>query len=239
MLKLISCAIILAAVCNAQEHLTCLRTDDVLNQRSPQASQRVLQGLPGKRGAKGQTGSRGRPGQKGEPGFRDDRQLSLLRDQINSLSQEVQTLKNESRKNRLLIAGGSKWLHVPPNFYIYQLTPGTQSWQKSQEFCQNWGGDLAVYGVKSLENRKKLIRNLPIKDLFWIGANDIASEGNWVWVNGERANSSELHWWGSEPNNIGNEDCIRVIEDFTNSNAGLAYDVPCGYSHQGLCEKQI
>ena len=62
MLKLVACIIVLVVVCCAQEHLTCLRTGDLMNHQSPQTSQRILQGPPGKRVAKGQVGSRGIPG---------------------------------------------------------------------------------------------------------------------------------------------------------------------------------
>ena len=265
MLKLVVCIIVLAAVCCAQEHLTCLRTDDVLNQQQhPQTHQRALQGPPGKRGAKGQIGSRGMPGQKGEPGIPDDQQIALLQEQynslfiqmetlknqtreyqqnqqINSLSQQVEALRNQSRDNRQLVTDVfSKGLYVPPHVYIYQLIPG-QSWQKSQEVCQNWGGHLAMHGVRTLENRKKLIQNLSINNFkFWIGANDIASEGNWVWLNGERASSSELIWASGQPNNIGGQqDCGIVIGYSGSSNVGRAADESCTSLYQGLCEKQI
>ena len=265
MLKLVVCIIILTAVRCAQEHLICLRTVGVFNQQSPQTLQSSLQGPPGKPGVKGQVGSRGRPGQKGEPGIPDDRQIVLLRDQydslsqeinalknktrenqqnelINSLSQEVEALRNQSRMNRQLVVDVfSKGLYVPPHVYIYRLTPGRQSWQKSQEFCQSWGGDLAMHGVKTLENRKTLIQNLSIKNIyFWIGANDIASEGNWTWVDGERASSSELIWSKGEPNNRrGDEDCGAAHGYPTFSFVGTAFDQSCAYLFQALCEKHI
>ena len=255
MLKLVVCIIVWTAVCSAQEHLTCLRTDDVLNRQSPQHSQRALQGSPGKRGPRGQVGSRGSPGQKGEPGIPDNQQIKLLRDQLDflsqevealknqsreNLSQEVEALKNQSRENRQLAVGEFiKGLYIPPHVYIYQLTPGHQSWQQSQEFCRNWGGTLAVHGVKTRENRKTLIQNLSIKDRFWIGANDIASEGNWVWVNGERASSSELIWYSGQPSGGRNANCVLVNGNPTSSYVELAYDVGCAFSFPGLCEKQI
>ena len=31
--------------------------------------------------------------------------------------------------------------------YIYRLTSGRQSWQKSREICQSWGGDLAMHDI--------------------------------------------------------------------------------------------
>ena len=79
MLNIVVYTILLAAVCcGQQEHLTCLRTDDVL----------------------AAMGSRGDPGQKGEPGVVDDHQLNLIRNQLNSFSQELEALKNQSEKNQ-------------------------------------------------------------------------------------------------------------------------------------------
>ena len=227
MLKLVVCIIVLTAVCSAQEHLICLRTDDVLSQRDP----------------RGQVSLRGSPGQKGEPGISDDQQIKLLRDQLDSLSQEVEALKNQSRENRQVAVGAlalSKGLYIPPHVYIYRLTPASQSWQQSQEFCRNWGGTLAFHGVKTRENRITLIQNLSIRnDYFWIGVNDIASEGNWVWVNGERASSSELIWNRGQPDGGRNANCVFVDGFPTLPAAGLAHDVPCAGSRPGLCEKQI
>ena len=168
--------------------------------------------------------------------------MILLRDQYDSLSKEVEALRNQSRLNRQLVLDVfSKGLYVPPHVYIYRLTPGRQSWQQSQRFCRNWGGNLAMHGVKTLENRKKLILKLPIENFdFWIGASDIASEGNWVWVNGESASSSELIWGGGQPDNGGgSQDCILVAGFPGVPKFGTAWDQRCGFLLQALCEKQI
>ena len=191
MLKLVVCIVMLMEVCFAQEQLTCLRANNVLTSPS-QTPPRALQGYPGKRGY---------PGQKGEPGIPDNRQLNVLRDQIDVLSQKVETLqnqsrgdqleeqinsliveiqalknqsrknhpeeqissltqeveaiKNQSRQNRQFQDLISNLLYIPLYFYVYQLTPGGQSWQESRQYCRNWGGDLAVHGVKTMQNRKK------------------------------------------------------------------------------------
>ena len=261
MLKVIICITILTAVCCAQKHLICSITDDALNQQSPQTPQRALQSSPGKRGPRGQVGLRGRSGRKGEPGVSNDRQINLLRDQLNSLSQEMEALKNQSKGNQLqdqinslsqeiktlknaskrtltLIPLGSKLLYFPPDFYIYELIPDRQSWQESRQYCRNWGGDLAVYGVKTLDNRKKLIQKLAInKDYVWIGANNFASEGNWIWVNGEDASSSELIWKDGQPDGQGrNQDCLGMRGT---SPVGLAHDLTCSDPNLGLCEKEL
>ena len=64
--------------CNAQEHLTCLRTDDVINPPSQPNHSNTQQGRPGRRGPPGPKGEKG-VGLKGEPGIPDNSQINMLR----------------------------------------------------------------------------------------------------------------------------------------------------------------
>ena len=236
------------ALCCAQEHLTCLRTDNILPQPNPQAPQTTVQGPPGKRGPKGQDGSTGSKGQKGqegltgskgqkgERGVTDNGQTDLLQEQLSSLSQQLEALKNQTTQNfELFLDVASNVLLFPP--YVYKLVPNRLTWQESRRVCQNWGGDLAVYGVKTFRNRKKLMEALSISSRFWIGASDIASEGNWMWVNGERVDSSTLTWGSSQPDSSGN--CGSVFVVYPHSPRGTADDSGCSYQYQPLCEKRV
>ena len=63
---------LLFAVGVAQEHLTCLRTENVLNPSAPPNS-RTQQGAPGKRGPMGLKG------QKGELGVPDNSTIEVLK----------------------------------------------------------------------------------------------------------------------------------------------------------------
>ena len=77
-------AISLALVtCDAQEHLTCLRTDNVINP-SPQPSPTGIQGRPGRRGPRGEKGE-SIVGMKGEPGIPDNSLIESLRGNSNQL----------------------------------------------------------------------------------------------------------------------------------------------------------
>ena len=69
---------LLIFTCNAQEHLTCLRTDDVLTP-TQQPLSRDQQGPPGKRGPRGEVGTAGPKGMKGEPGVPDNSEINSLR----------------------------------------------------------------------------------------------------------------------------------------------------------------
>ena len=235
MLKLVV-FILHLAVCCAQEHLTCMRTDNILTEEKPQVPKGIALGLPGKRGEKGNMGSRGIQGQKGEPGIPDNYQMNLLQDQLNSLSQEMRALKKQNRKYLNVIETELNIVFLHSN--VYKITPNTQSWQASRQFCQNWGGDLVVHGVKTLESRTKLIASLVVVDRFWIGAN--ASEDNWIWVNDEPASSSDLIWDNGEPNNWNNlnQDCVLVHAN-PGSAHGRADDEVCSNEFKGLCEKKL
>ena len=78
------------------------------------------------------------------------------------------------------------------------------------------------------------MKALSINEKFWIGVSDIGSEGNWVWVNGETATSSELIWSSRQPDNYGNnQDCGALYP------SGYTDDATCIGTHFGLCEKKI
>ena len=239
MLKLIVCIFIMIAVCWSQEHLTCLRTDEVLSQQSAQTTQRTLQGPPGKRGAKGQVGSRGIKGQKGEPGIPENPQMNMVRDKLNSLTQQLDAIKNLTRKTQEVIDAVKNGLLVNSYFYVYKLTSTRQSWQESRQLCRNWEGDLAVHGVQTLENRRKLFQSFSIGYHYWIGASDMVSEGNWTWLNGEPASSSELIWPSGEPNGGRTENCVFVVAQLGHTHIDRVHDVSCAIDLQGLCEKKI
>ena len=68
-------------ICIAQEHLTCLRSNDVLRLQ-PNVSTRTQQGPPGKRGPIGLKGDTGSKGNKGDPGISDQTSINALRSEI-------------------------------------------------------------------------------------------------------------------------------------------------------------
>jgi len=48
----------------------------------------------------------------------------------------------------------------------------------------------------------------------WIGLNDVSSEGNFVWASGEPVSCT--NWWGSQPDNFQNEDCVHMFHQTIN-----------------------
>ena len=68
---------------NAQEHLTYLRTNDVLRPQ-PTISTRIQQGLPKKRGPIGLKGDTGSKGNKGDPGILGQTSINELRGEVSN-----------------------------------------------------------------------------------------------------------------------------------------------------------
>lgn len=90
----------------------------------------------------------------------------------------------------------------------YQTNATNLTWTQAQTLAENSGGYLAVVG--SADENEFIRANAGFSSV-WIGLNDEASEGNFVWVNGDAVNYT--NWRSGEPNNSGgNEDYTRLLQ---------------------------
>ena len=73
----------------------------------------------------------------------------------------------------------------------------------------------------------------------WIGCNDIAHEGRFVWFQNHRRITFS-NWAPGEPNNAGNEDCCMMIYPTSYHRAGQWNDAPCGHLFENfICKKKV
>jgi hypothetical protein len=104
------------------------------------------------------------------------------------------------------------------NGHEYEVvTLNTVSWTNARAAAQalpGGGWDLAT--ITSAAENAFVTGLLPLsptdRSHFWIGANDAALEGTYVWVSGEPF--VYTNWWGGEPNNSNDEDYVAY--DFRN-----------------------
>ncbi|KAG2489770.1 hypothetical protein HYH03_011721 [Edaphochlamys debaryana] len=142
----------------------------------------------------------------------------------------------------------------------FQLWQVRKSWSDARAHCQAVGGDLVslpslsegavLYSLLSgWASSGELGQNdvLTGRDVFvWLGGNDAAQEGRFVWANGKDFTSTS--WAGGQPDNrFGNEDCVAASVQLAGSaGAGLREvvsteaqwsDMSCGVALPFVCER--
>lgn len=115
---------------------------------------------------------------------------------------------------------GYTWM----NPRCYQILSTTANWDTHRTNCISAGGWLATIR-SSTENAN--VYSL-IGSYTWIGLNDIASEGTFVWTHGET--DAYRNFFANEPNGSGN--CALMDIDF----AGKWDDYTCTSGFHGACE---
>ncbi|XP_060948487.1 CD209 antigen-like protein C [Limanda limanda] len=121
----------------------------------------------------------------------------------------------------------------------------TSSWNKSRKQCTSMSGDLVV--INNREEQRFLQSRLMEKmdersDKFWIGLTDSKKEGEWLWVDDTRLDTSLMFWREGEPDNWygenpDGEDCVRMGEKDGATNLKTWDDQSCKYFQKYICEK--
>ncbi len=104
------------------------------------------------------------------------------------------------------------------------------TWQDAKPFCEGMGAHLAT--VSSTEENA-LMAGLLGFDIAWIGGDDLATEGTFVWDDGEPFTFT--NWADQQPNNggpAGDEDCLS----FNGFVGGQWDDFTCANTEYVFCE---
>ena len=88
-----------------------------------------------------------------------------------------------------------------------------------------------------------LEQRLSLSGYYWIGLSDSASEGTWVWLNGNRANPNDGSLWRPgypQTGSSGNDrDCAGARFGQRNFHGLFVWDTPCSWAFLALCEKPV
>lgn len=107
---------------------------------------------------------------------------------------------------------------------MYFLNPSPNSGSSAQAFAQIYGANLiSVQNVQENECIMNELNRINQSGVIWIGFNDEAQEGNFVWY--DQAPITYTNWAPGEPNNAGNENCTQIYAD------GLWNDLSCNTSN--------
>ena len=94
-----------------------------------------------------------------------------------------------------------EWIQNPANGHYYRLTDPLP-WLDAEEQAVAWGGHLVT--LRSWDEESWIKDTFGEEEHFWIGFNDIETEGDWVWSSGEPV--VYTNWAEGEPNNYEDED---------------------------------
>lgn len=97
---------------------------------------------------------------------------------------------------------------------IYFLNPQSLTGAAAQSFAQTLGANLV--SIQSMTENECVLSSLtnlglPSSEVVWIGFNDEAVEGSFVWY--DQAPVTFTNWAPGEPNNAGDEDCVQIYPD--------------------------
>jgi hypothetical protein len=114
-------------------------------------------------------------------------------------------------------AEADPWVQNPANGHYYRLTEEGMPWAGAEAKAVEWGGHLVT--INDAAEEAWLRTQFYPADLragFWIGYNDIAEEGSFVWSSGEMPGYE--NWCPDEPNDLNGEDAANM--------EGYPYDEP-------------
>lgn len=89
----------------------------------------------------------------------------------------------------------------------YVLTSAAKTWTEAQAEAESLGGHLVTINAAAEENWLK--QNFGGAQQFWIGFNDVATEGAFEWASGEAV--TYTNWAPNEPNNSGGNQDFGVM----------------------------
>ena len=123
--------------------------------------------------------------------------------------------------------------HATPTFVgsfggsDYYRTNTAMNFLDSQTVAESIGGNLATVN-DAAENA--YLAGAFSGALYWIGLNDIVTEGVYEWVSGEAV--TYTNWGSGEPNDLNNEDGVH----FNFGGAGVWNDIPISFNYLAIIE---
>ncbi len=116
--------------------------------------------------------------------------------------------------------------------HVYMFCDNSLTWSAGRTVCQTYGYDLTTVNDSDENIWMVDVAYIIYFGKWWTGYNDVASEGSWVWANGET--TTYTNWHSGEPNNVGSgEDCMQLgrFGSYTWN------DEPCDSPFHYICEE--
>ena len=105
------------------------------------------------------------------------------------------------------------------------MTPTSQTWHEAKETCELMSGQLSDDTLVNRDRIKQILNDAKVNLL--LAGSDIQTEGEWVWLNGDKV--SDPYWRAGEPNGNTAESCLLATHD-------KWIDYPCCHKQKALCK---
>ena len=117
--------------------------------------------------------------------------------------------------------------------HVYMFCTSASTWTAGETECLTYGYDYAAVNDSSENDFVNNQAFLRFGGKWWVGLTDAASEGTWVWSNGDAV--SYTNWASGEPNDSGgNEDCTQLGRYYPSKTWN---DEPCSSTFRFICEE--
>ncbi|XP_069802351.1 hepatic lectin-like [Dendropsophus ebraccatus] len=146
---------------------------------------------------------------------------------VNTLAEKIKEIEHAAKK---LGTCDSGWYSFDRKCYFFSNS--RTNWARARSMCVQKSADLVVINN---ENEQRFISAITGSLAYWIGLNDIESEGNWTWVDGTDYITSYKAWSENAPSDsAGENDCAQVWK------LGKWSDKPCSEQNSfAICEKKL
>jgi hypothetical protein len=127
-------------------------------------------------------------------------------------------------------ASDPNYVPNPATQIRYFASAITQPWQAASNDCDATGAHLVVID----DSAENLYVEALSGNIFWIGMNDLVTEGTFVWVTGALVDAGGFtSWRGGQPNNEnGTQHCGEM-----DPNSSVTWnDFVCGVAQRYVCE---
>ncbi|XP_045118055.1 perlucin-like [Portunus trituberculatus] len=120
----------------------------------------------------------------------------------------------------------------------------TATWEEARDLCAGMGPNIVLATVKSPDTHRDIyeyIIEYGLAGSYWLGASDMAVEGDWHWIDGSRVPRGTPYWaihnsligWVQEPDGGAEENCLAL----DSTRKFYFNDLSCSLSHHALCEE--
>ncbi|KAB5518543.1 hypothetical protein PHYPO_G00167270 [Pangasianodon hypophthalmus] len=150
--------------------------------------------------------------------------IEILKNEIDQLQKTKDELQRKLNASEAQEQG--RWTSFKSSFYYIPA----KNWNDSRQDCINRGADLVI--INSKEEQDFITKQLG-GSRAWIGLSDIATEGEWKWVDGTPLTT--MYWRTGEPNNANEEDCAEIFEP---RDTECWNDQKCSDLAPWICEKK-